>query len=345
MHYLNNTTIHDLLLNLTGTEALNFLHIIETTLCDFSTGNERHHQASPSTTTRPTGQRTLFRPFTSDSSVGCKIIVESPPTQYGKKEPLHGIIVILDAHGHPTGLLAAEEVTGFRTSMNAMVPFCWRKHVESIVIFGAGVQALWHTRLILMLRGDEVKRITFVNGCQERVKGLIETVRRENEVRWRSACVFGFIISSAEDAREQIKDCLAKVDCVFCTTPSRTPLFPADYLTEREESWQPFVSAVGSWQADMIELDPGLLRYAVGVQGGYNPVTGEDRGVVLVDDRDYALENAGEVVQSGLGAEEMVELGKVISLKGGTVPAVSDRQVEKTDRFISEGIKFLNVTP
>ena len=221
--------------------------------------------------------------------------------------------------------------------MNAMVPFSWRTRVEDIVIFGAGVQALWHARLILMLRGDEVTRITFVNQCRERAEALIETVSRENESRWKSACVLDFICAGRSDAQVQIKHRLVAVDCVFCTTPSRAPLFPAEYLMEREGVGRPFVSAVGSWQVDMIELHPGLLRYVVGAPWGYNPVTGEERGVVLVDDRGYVLENSGEAVRSGLVAEDMVELGQIISLRSGTVPALSGRRVEEMYKFVSEG--------
>ena len=63
--------------------------------------------------------------------------------------------------------------------MNAMVPFTWRVNVENIVIFGAGMQALRHTRLILTLRGSEVRTITFANPSRDRVDALIGTVSRE----------------------------------------------------------------------------------------------------------------------------------------------------------------------
>jgi ornithine cyclodeaminase/alanine dehydrogenase-like protein (mu-crystallin family) len=236
--------------------------------------------------------------------------------------------------------MAAEEITGYRTSMNAMVPFCWRRHVENIVIFGGGMQALWHTRLILALRGHEVGRITFVNSSRERVDALIETVSRENGARWKSTCEFDFIGSRDADAQQRIKAALAEADCIFCTTPSTSPLFLASYLTERTGAHaerQPFIAAVGSWQSDMIEVDPALLHYAINSQGGINPITDEETGVVLVDDRDYALENAGEVVQSELTTEQMVELGQIIALRGGNVQGVSDEQVAQTNRFVSEG--------
>ncbi|KAL2818580.1 shikimate/quinate 5-dehydrogenase [Aspergillus granulosus] len=338
MEYLGNEAVYDLLINLSKNETIDLRTVTEKTLEDFSFGGERAYQPAPSAATRPNGQRTLFRPFTSDSAVGAKLVVTPPPRSDGKKEPLHGLIILLDALGHPTGLMAAEEVTGYRTSMNAMIPFCWRRHVERIVIFGAGMQALWHTRLILSLRGDEVKRIAFVNPSKDRVDALIETLSKENELRWRSRCSFDFLSSSAPNYQQQINARLSEADCVFCTTPSQIPLFPAALLTERgTPDRQPFISAVGSWQPDMIELDPVLLHHAITASEGYNPVTGEEKGVVLVDDRDYAIENAGEIIRSKIMAENMVELGLIIALRSGKIRPVSDRQIEETNRFISEG--------
>ncbi|KAL4738951.1 hypothetical protein BDV11DRAFT_205569 [Aspergillus similis] len=338
MEYLGNDAVYQILINLTKDEAIEIRKIIEKTFEDFSAGGERRYQPDPSAITRPNGQRTLFRPFTSDSSVGAKLIIEPPLRPEGKKDPLHGILILMNGQGYPTGILDAEEVTGYRTSMNVMVPFSWRNHVENIVIFGGGMQALWHTRLILTLRGSEVKTITFVNPSQDRVDALIGTVSKENETRWKSDCSFHFLNTSALDFQQQIKTRVSGADCVFCTTPSRKPLFPASYLTEsRSNGRQPFISAVGSWQSDMIELDPQLLHHTITVDGGYNPISGEDMGVVLVDDRDYALENSGEVVQSKLKAKDMVELGQIIALMNRNNGIVCDRRIEQTLRYISQG--------
>jgi ornithine cyclodeaminase/alanine dehydrogenase-like protein (mu-crystallin family) len=107
-----------------------------------------------------------------------------------------------------------------------------------------------------------------VNPSKEQVDKLIETVSKENKTRWKSECSFQFIDTTALDYQEQIKDRLSDTDCVFCTTPSQKPLFPASYLTERSSSSrQPFISAIGSWQSDMIELDPALLHHAIAAAG------------------------------------------------------------------------------
>ncbi|KAK3191673.1 hypothetical protein K4F52_002096 [Lecanicillium sp. MT-2017a] len=336
--YLANETVHDLLINLTKDDTVEFRKTIEQTLEDFSAGGERQYQPEPGATTRPNGQRILLRGFTSGSCVGAKLVVQPPARTDGRNDPIRGILVLLDGYGVPTALIGAEEVTGYRTSMNVMVPFSWRKNVDKVVIFGGGMQALWHTRLILALRGSEVRSITYIAPSKHRVDQLIETVSQENATRWKSQCTFKFACSTDINAKTEFYMLFDDVDCIFCTTPSRAPLFPAAFLTgKRENNRQPFVSAIGSWQQDMIELDPELLSYSLGAVGAYNPLTGEAKGVVLVDDRDFALENCGEIVQSRIRAAEMVELGEIIAHYSGKCKPLHNRHIDEMNLFMSEG--------
>lgn len=330
--FFDNPAIYDVLINLSQSEAIGFRDIVEKTFEDVSVGGERQYQPMPSVSNRANGQNTLFRPFTSDSSVGTKITVEPAPNPDGTKEALHGTIILTDGIGIPTAVLSSEEVTGYRTSMNVMVPFSWRKHVENIVIFGGGMQALWHTRLILTLRGPEVKSITYANPVEEQVTKLIATINKEKQGRWTTSASFHFLNTTASSYQAELQALLKTADAVFCTTPSRKPLFPASYLTQGRTR-QPFISAIGSWLPEMWELDHGLLHHAISGADGYNPVSGERRGVVLTDDRDFALQNCGELVNSGIAAKDVVELGEIISLQKDK----SSAKIEQTAKFISEG--------
>lgn len=58
---------------------------------------------------------------------------------------------------------------------------------------------------------------------------------------------------------------------------------------------------------------------------GHNPLTGEAKGVVLVDDRDFGLEKCGELVQSGVAAKNIVELGEIALRKGREEPRTPDQ--------------------
>jgi hypothetical protein len=79
--------------------------------------------------------------------------------------------------------------------------------VDHIVVFGAGVQALWHTRLILTLRGKEVKSVTYVSSSKGRVDGIVATVSKENRVHCRSGVSCHYINGRSAGDWELFEKC------------------------------------------------------------------------------------------------------------------------------------------
>ncbi|KAI1113325.1 hypothetical protein F5Y14DRAFT_225833 [Nemania sp. NC0429] len=305
---LGDSDIHNILINLTKAEIHTFRDALARCLRDYSVGAEREYQPLPGIINRPEGQKCLFRPFTSADGVGSKIIVQPAPTSKAAGA-LHGMIAMCDADGLPSGILNAEEVTGYRTALSALIPYLWRRRTERIVVFGAGKQALWHLRLALALRGDEIESIVVVNRTVSRAETLLDKVKGENESRWKSAANMQHLDPSHADFQESLRGHLSIADAIFCTVGATEPLFPADYIRTEGEC-QPYVSAVGSWQPDMIELDPALLRQTV------NRVShGSKAGSVLVDDRESVLHHTGEAIRSDIGAEFLVELGEIEALR------------------------------
>ncbi|KAJ5763729.1 hypothetical protein N7533_002410 [Penicillium manginii] len=299
---LGDSAIRQLLLNLSREEIKSFQHDIEDCLISISPGNESDYQPSPGIINRPDGQKILFRPFTSPENVGTKIIVHPAPAPETSEsaaasraqQALHGIVVLVDKCGFPTGILNAEEITGYRTTMSAMITYSWRRHTEHILIFGAGKQALWHSRLALALRGDEIKSITIVNRSLERAQELIQTVNRENSLYWKSSCQLRALAHTQEGFGLQLQTILAEADAIF---------------------YPPFTSAVGSWQPDMIEVDPAILHHVTETRG-FNKNDGTlSSGAVIVDDDEHALIHAGEIVRSGLNKDQIVSIGQVLSWK------------------------------
>ncbi|KAJ9657795.1 hypothetical protein H2198_004102 [Neophaeococcomyces mojaviensis] len=312
---LSDATVHDILIKLSRSEILEFLNKVADSLRDYSLAEERSYQPEPAVVKRD-GRKNLFRLFTSQTGVGVKIIVDpsqalltsqNEPTNEAERAErnrltgLHGILALCDQNGFPIGFLNAEEITGYRTSLSAMILYMRRSRTANIVVFGAGKQALWHVRLALALRGEDIKRITVVNRSAERTASLIAQIERENEERWKAKVEFESVL--AEDSKK-LKIVLGEADVVFCTTPSKAQLFPADYLTGQKEGC--YVSAIGSWSADMLELDPEMLRIAAQRNG--------DSGIVVVDDREECMKSAGEVVQSKLGEHQIAELGEILDL-------------------------------
>ncbi|KAI5927348.1 NAD(P)-binding protein [Camillea tinctor] len=233
---LGDAVVHEILMNLSKVEILKICDALTQCLIDFSVGSGRSHQPGVGVVSRPEGQRCLFRSFSSPQNFGTKLIVTPAPASKAVGS-LHGVIAVCDANGVPSGIPNAEEVTGYRAALSALISYLWRRCTDNIVVFGAGKQALWHVRLALFLRGDEIKSIVVVNRT----------------------------VSRAEQLLAQAKPNAA--DAVLCTVGTTEPLFPASFLTGVTTKRSPYIPAVGSWQPHMIELDPDLLRHAT-TKGG-----------------------------------------------------------------------------
>lgn len=335
---LGNTHIQELLIGLSKAEVEYFLKELEDCLISYSNGNERQYQPDAGIINRPDGQKILFRPFTSSETVGTKIIVHpapisnvpSPLTDEKSKQQtsLNGVLVLCDKAGRPAGFLNAEEVTGYRTSLSVMIPFVHRTCTEKIIVFGAGKQALWHTRLAFALRGTGISLVTIVNRSESRAQELITIVKEENKTSWGSSCKFEFLESSKED---EVQLRLADADVVFCTVASRKPLFSLGSLElDARKGRYPLITAVGSWQSDMIEIHPAIMQHVVNSKC-FN-ASNDTRGSVIVDDAKAALTHSGEIVQSGLSMPHMLEIGKILS-------CIRDSQLSKDQiHWLAEGL-------
>ncbi len=316
---LGDSAVQEILTSLSKDEIVWFQNAFSKGLMQFSVDGERQYQPAPGVVVRPDGQKTLFRTFTSPSAVGTKIIVDrsNVSAARGNETPLlRGILALCDNTGVPSAIINAEEVTAYRTSLCALIPFMWRHSVDNIVVFGAGKQASWHIRLALALRGPEIKNITIVNRSYEKAQALKNNVEEQNRSAWQSDVTLDCLNFSSDTYEEHLKTLLGDANAIFCTTPSQKPLFPASYLAKHTEEKQgAYVSAIGSWQPEMIELDPALLKHAA-ESNEADHSTDNTRGLIIADDRDHALQT-GELIQSGLSKEQMVELGDLLASKRG----------------------------
>lgn len=337
---LSNSVVYSLLISLSRCQIVEIKHQLEDALVDFSTSNERVYQPTPNFVNRSNGQRTLFRAFTSRDAIGTKIIVT--PAQVVNDSgavcnpPRRGLLSVCDSSGFPIGLINAEEITAYQTALSIMIPYMWRRHTEHVVIFGAGKQALWCCRLVLALRGDEIKTITIVNRSMARACSLVKQVGEENKKYWNSRASVAALDPSRADYDQCFNIILAAANAVFCTVGSKSPTFRLAHVLgsgNAKRKRAPYIAATGSWQADMIELDPEVLRYAIthpggGCKGGL--------GSILVDDRHECLGNAGEFIQSDLGPEQVVEVGEILSWQRGIQKAQPSTDDQARELWLSE---------
>ena len=169
-----------------------------------------------------------------------------------------------------------------------------------MVLIGAGGQAADQIRAVRAVR--TLRTLTLVNRDVGKAARLLDSLGDElNGIGAVRVAAFG---SAAGDAA------LAAADIVCCATSATTPLFAADVLSDRVH-----VNAVGSYRPAMRELPAALLADAT----------------VVVDQKEAALEEAGEVIhalRAGLLDESaLLELGAL--LRRG-VPALKARTVFKT---------------
>ncbi|KAI1141756.1 NAD(P)-binding protein [Hypoxylon sp. FL0543] len=333
---LSDSAVHEILINLSKDEIIAFQTALAKCLRDYSVGTERQYQPAPGVVTRPDGQKTLFRPFTSPTAVGTKIIVDPAPTRDNGKLPLQGILTLCDENGLPKGVINAAEVTAYRTSLIAMIPSMWRRNIEHIVVYGAGKQALWHIRLVLALRGDEIKSVTVVNRSEKRAREMVSRVTQENATRWKSSATIMHFDPANPTFDRSLEAAVVDADAIFCTVPSKTPLFPARYVLGLEKRKKnPYVSAIGSWQPDMIELDPALLNsIANGTTNSFHPEHGSS-GSILVDDSEFVMKHTGEAVRSQLKIDDMLEVGRVFHLRSHES---NSGQRGELSRWLEEGL-------
>lgn len=252
----------------------------------------------------------------------------------------HGSLTLFDSSGNPRALLNTSEVTAFRTALASTMLFKKRHNVHDVVVFGAGQQAYWHIRLALLLRGEDIHHLNIINRDFERVHQLLEKLYNPHEApkgftpdpqhipTYRQTAPpqpealhrpkIQILTPSHGEYTRLLHATLRSSSCIFLCTPSVTPLFPPAILTNPEGRKKGrYIAAIGSLSPSQIELHPDILRQNVAPEHGHRHFHkhAQQGGAVVVDSVDKCLREAGEVVQAGLGPEQVVEIGELVMLK------------------------------
>ncbi|EED16768.1 proline utilization protein PrnX-like, putative [Talaromyces stipitatus ATCC 10500] len=257
-----------------------------------------------------------------------------------------GTLTLVGQDGLPIGLISAQDLTAFRTALTSLLGFNKRKHVKTITVFGAGRQAYWHIRLALLLRGPEVKRVYIINRSFDRAAKLLRDIYAPGNASWRSNVKFHAFSSDFVEYSRLCREAVRKADVIFCCTPSLEPLFPAEFLTSTEGRRKGrFVVAIGSYKSHMTELHPDILKHEVkppGHHGHHYHKHAQRGGVVLVDSLEMCLQEAGEIVQAGLGPHQLVEIGELMIMRHAARLGI-DRQKEESEQSMQRWLESGNV--
>ena len=308
---LSDADIQTLLHNISPSDVQNLASALNEALTEYSCNDEVPYQPHRAHVARPNGQVSLFMPATTPSSIGVKIVgvapCQAPPPGEKPKPALRSVLTICDELGQAVGVLNAAELTAFRTALGSMLLYRYRKKTENIVVFGAGKQAEWHIRLAILLKGDDIRKITVVNRSSARAKELLDSLARSNVGEHIKMDLF-------DDKKDGLENLVTEADVMFCTTPSTSPLFPASYLTsDAGLAKSRYIAAIGSYRLDMQEIDPELLKNLSNPSGSF--ASQVYQGLITVDSIKGCMYEAGELVAAGLKPEQMLEVGKVDGLR------------------------------
>lgn len=199
-----------------------------------------------------------------------------------------GSLCIFEPPGDLLGVLNAEDLTAFRTAaVSVIIPLSLHR-VSRIVVFGTGRQAEWALFLCSRLI-ERLEHVTLITRASlDRAERLLQGLECE-----------GLALSSG-DSPDAVGKAVEMADAIFCCTPATEPLFPKKFLTGDKVR---YISLIGSYEPHMKEVDPSVLK--------------EASVKVVVDSAEACLLEAGEIIQAGLGLEDLVEIGQVIRERDG----------------------------
>lgn len=226
--------------------------------------------------------------------VGQKLATVAPGNPARGLARIQGLYILIDGETlTPTAIIDGTELTALRTPAvsAAVAGLVAAQDAARLVVFGTGPQGVRHVEAMRAIR--PIEHVRFVGRDPERAARAVAAA---------SAPGLDVAAGSPDD--------LAEADVVVCATTARTPVASFDGLGDHA-----VVVAVGSHEADARELPGDLLG----------------RSHVIVESRDVALTEAGDVIQAiDEGQLADTELLTFHDVFGGRIPASDRPRIVKT---------------
>lgn len=242
--------------------------------------------------------------------------LESSRSPDAKPIVANGVLTLFNPDGSPLGVVHPSALTAFRTALASACLLTRRNQVRTVTVFGSGMQAYWHVRLALMMRGATIRHVNVVNRrFSSNAAGLLKkfaTIPQYVKQRegWTDA-KFGLLTPTFHEYQRLVKDQIREADVIYCCTPSQEDLFDGSILTSHEGRKKGrLIVAVGSHGPHMRELPDDLIQLAVKQYDRphrHFHKHAQEGGVIVVDNLEGALKEAGEIIMGKVNPHQLVE--------------------------------------
>ncbi len=243
-------------------------------------------------------------------ALGVKIVSVYPRNPEKGHPLIYATVLLMEPDtGRPLAALEGTFLTAWRTAAASGLAsrLLAREDSHVLAVFGAGAQA--RTQILAVCAVRPIERVWVYAPTRAHVEALIAELAGHGPV--------------PQDLRaaDSPAQALAEADIVCTATTSSTPVFD-----DRDLRPGIHINAIGSYTTEMVEI----------------PLDTVARAFVVVDSREAALAEAGEIAQAVarglLRTEDLVELGEIVA---GMQPGRTSR--DQITLFKSVGLAVQDV--
>ncbi|KAK6463055.1 hypothetical protein DFJ63DRAFT_102933 [Scheffersomyces coipomensis] len=253
----------------------------------------------------------LYMPCISPNEVGIKVISGGPSSKLG----FQGCVLILDEFtGVLEAVINAKTLTAFRTALASTLGLVKVIHpdnkdiLKEITVFGVGLQSYWHIALSLKIYGESILQVNIINRSIENAQNLADKLKD----------VFPFTAfnSFSFDQEDAYVGHIQNSSIIFGCTPSTVPVIKSHYIN-KDPKYPKFISLIGSYKANMIELELDFINSEFKSTGTS----------IIVDSKDHTLLESGELIQGGIERDQLVDLVELYETNDSTSNYVSPHNI------------------
>lgn len=245
----------------------------------------------------------LFMPCIGNGELGLKVITGGPTNSSTGKGFVGTILVLDELDGSLQGVVNARVVTPFRTALASSIAMVHMmessSHLEvlpEITVVGSGLQAYWHVVLTLTLFPNKFQKVNIINRSLRGAEILkSDLAERFGHMR------FAVLLYQDQTHVPLIKQRIQSSSIILGCSPTIEPIIKAEYLNPNPKVLK-YINLIGSYKPHMLELNKDII------DSEFN-----DGTKIIVDSKVHTLHEAGELIQSQKGVDDLVE---IVDLKG-----------------------------